>query len=64
MSIRIPTTAIRHSCVCGRLLAIQISHRLILKHRTPRNLAGGGARLTCDGCKRASTFTSFDITRP
>jgi hypothetical protein len=64
MNTRIHTTAVRHSCVCGRLLAIQIAHRLIIKHRSARSLAGGGARLTCGGCKRPSTFTSFDIRKP
>jgi len=61
---RLATTAVRHTCVCGRLLAIQIQSRLVLKHRGARDLAGGGARIVCSGCKRSRTFTTLEITRP
>lgn len=64
MSTRIPTTAVRHSCSCGRLLAVQIASRLIIKHHAARSIAGGGARIVCAGCKRSSTFTDLSITRP
>ncbi len=63
MSARIPTSAIRHSCSCGRLLGVQIALRFIVKHRSAR-LIPGGTRIVCGGCKRPSTFTDLSITRP
>jgi hypothetical protein len=64
MSTRTPPSRIRHTCSCGRLLGIQIADRFIIKHRGAKLVTGGGARVVCDGCKRARTFTTFDITRP
>ena len=64
MPTRISTSALRHTCTCGRLLGIQINQRLILKHRGARDIAGGGARVVCARCKRLTTFTAFEITWP
>ncbi len=63
MSTRIPTSALRHTCSCGQLLGISINQRFFIKHRGARSVTGG-ARVVCDRCKRATTFTQFEITRP
>jgi hypothetical protein len=64
MNTRIATHTVRHTYACGRLLAIQINRRPFIKHRGARSLPSGGARVTCDGCKRPTSFTTFDLTRP
>jgi hypothetical protein len=61
---RIPTKAVRHKCACGQLIGIQVNHRMVIKHRGARGIPGGGARVTCDRCKRLTSFTSFEITMP
>lgn len=50
--------AIRRSCICGRLLCVQVGASFQIKHRETRFVVDGRVCVICGRCRRSTILSA------